>query len=407
MATFKPVVFTTKNHIKSDGTTNLKIRVYHNKQSQYTPTPYYIEPGFMNPDGNISSFYPDADMLNYELGEIMQLHKKNFLQLGSSRTFKMSCSELKEILVSMSEQNTEFIDFVDFSNTVINNTVKEKTASWYRCSLESFKKFWKNNKINACDITAKKMREYKDYLEKNGMQPGGINNYMRGIRSLFNKCKDHHNKDDYDIILIPNKPFKNVDIPEYRRRRKNIPIETVKQIRDGNFDTERENFAKDMFMIMFYMMGINVNDLFNLKPPIYGRIEYERSKTNTRDNIYKFPLSIKIEPELKVLIDNYSSDGFLSNIKTKYTCSYNFMKAINIGLKRISEELNIPKITTNWARHSWASIARNKAKVPKADVDFCLGHVNNDYKMADIYIDIDYGICDDANRKVLNMLLDK
>ena len=103
MATFKPVVFTTKNHIKSDGTTNLKIRVYHNKRSQYIPTPYYIEPGFMNPDGNISSFYPDADMLNYELGEIMQLHKKNFLQLGSSRTFKMSCSELKEILVSMSD----------------------------------------------------------------------------------------------------------------------------------------------------------------------------------------------------------------------------------------------------------------------------------------------------------------
>lgn len=28
MATFKWVVFTTKNHIKSDGTTNIKIRVY-------------------------------------------------------------------------------------------------------------------------------------------------------------------------------------------------------------------------------------------------------------------------------------------------------------------------------------------------------------------------------------------
>lgn len=41
-----------------------------------------------------------------------------------------------------------------------------------------------------------------------------------------------------------------------------------------------------------------------------------------------------------------------------------------------------------------ASLARNKAGIPKADIDFCLGHVNNDYKMADIYIDIDYSICD-------------
>ncbi|MEA4949837.1 MAG: phage integrase SAM-like domain-containing protein [Petrimonas sp.] len=404
MATFKPIVFSAKEHLKNDGTKNIKIRIYHNKQSQYLPTPYYIEPGFLGLDGNISSFYPDSDMLNYELGEIMQLHKKNFLQLGVSRTSKMSCSELKEILQSMSEQKSDYIDFVDFANTLIDNTTKEKTASWYRCSLESFKKFWKANRINACDITANRMREYKDYLEKNGMQPGGINNYMRGIRSLFNKCKNHHNREDYDIILIPNKPFKNVDIPEYRRQRKNIPIETVKQIRDGIFETERENFAKDMFMMMFYLMGINVNDLFNLRTPVGGRIEYERSKTNTKDNIYKFPLSIRIEPELKILIDKYSTNGFLSDIKMKYSCSYNFMKAINIGLKRICEELNIPKITTNWARHSWASIARNKAKVPKADVDFCLGHVNNDYKMADIYIDIDYGISDDANRKVLDLL---
>lgn len=404
MATFKPIVFSAKEHLKNDGTKNIKIRIYHNKQSQYLPTPYYIEPGFLGPDGNISSFYPDSDMLNYELGEIMQLHKKNFLQLGVSRTSKMSCSELKEILQSMSEQKSDYIDFVDFANTLIDNTTKEKTASWYRCSLESFKKFWKANRINACDITANRMREYKDYLEKNGMQPGGINNYMRGIRSLFNKCKNHHNREDYDIILIPNKPFKNVDIPEYRRQRKNIPIEMVKQIRDGIFETERENFAKDMFMMMFYLMGINVNDLFNLRTPVGGRIEYERSKTNTKDNIYKFPLSIRIEPELKILIDKYSTNGFLSDIKMKYSCSYNFMKAINIGLKRICEELNIPKITTNWARHSWASIARNKAKVPKADVDFCLGHVNNDYKMADIYIDIDYGISDDANRKALDLL---
>ena len=404
MATFKPVVFTTKNHIKSDGTTNIKIRIYHNKQSQYLPTPYYIELGYLGLDGNISSFYPESDMMNYELGEIIQKHKKNFLQLGSSRTSKMSCAELKEILSSMSEQKSEYIDFVEFCNNIIDNTTKETTASWYRCSLTSLKKFWKSEKINVCDITANRMREYQDYLVKNGMQPGGINNYMRGIRSLYNKCKDHHNKEDYDIIVIPNTPFKRVQIPEYRRRRKNLQVEIIKSIRDKHYDTERENFARDMFLMMFYLMGINVNDLFNLQPPIVGRIEYERSKTNTKDNIYKFPLSIKIEPELKYLIDKYSSNGFLSDIKSKYTCSYNFMKAINIGLKRICEKLNIPKITTNWARHSWASIARNKAKIPKADVDFCLGHVNNDYKMADIYIEIDYSICDDANRKVLDLL---
>jgi hypothetical protein len=81
------------------------------------------------------------------------------------------------------------------------------------------------------------------------------------------------------------------------------------------------------------------------------------------------------------------------------------MRAVNVGLKDICQNLKLDcNVTTNWARHSWASLARNKANVPKADIDFCLGHVNNDYKMADIYIDIDYGICDRANRAVLNLL---
>jgi hypothetical protein len=66
--------------------------------------------------------------------------------------------------------------------------------------------------------------------------------------------------------------------------------------------------------------------------------------------------------------------------------------------------LEYPKITTNWARHTWASLARNKAGISKADIDFCLGHVNNDYKMADIYIEIDYSIYDEVNRKVLDLL---
>ena len=84
------------------------------------------------------------------------------------------------------------------------------------------------------------------------------------------------------------------------------------------------------------------------------------------------------------------------------------MKAVNKGLEQIADELNLHcKLTTNWIRHSWASVARNKAGVAKADVDFCLGHVNNDYKMADIYIDIDYSICDKANRAVLDLLQKK
>ena len=50
MATFKAVIFHGGRHLKKDGTTNIKVRIYHNGSAQYIPTEYFIEPDFMNAD---------------------------------------------------------------------------------------------------------------------------------------------------------------------------------------------------------------------------------------------------------------------------------------------------------------------------------------------------------------------
>ena len=400
-------------HIKSDGTKNIKVRIYHNKSSQYISTPYYVEEKYLK-DGVVSGEYRDSELLNFELGNLIQKCRSICLKLGTERSSRMSCSEIKEQIIAAMEPDYEYIDFVSFANKIIEKTEKEKTKEWYQSSLNALIWFYGRNKIDVRDITAQRMNELKERLATGGingkpMSPGGISNYLRGIRSLFNKAKDHYNNVDYDIIRIPNDPFSSkVKIPKYRRSRKSLSVEDIKRIRDGQFSTARANMARDVFMIMFYMMGINVKDLYSIKNTIRGRLEYERSKTETEDNIYRFPLSIRIEPELAILVKKYSDIAFLSYFRRQY-CDYrNFMRAVNKGLETISDELHLCcRITTNWARHSWASIARNRAGVPKADIDFCLGHVNNDYKMADIYIDIDYSIFDKSNRAVLDLLSEK
>lgn len=72
MATFKAIVLAGNSHLKSDGTKNIKIRIYHNKASQYVSTPYYIQEDYLGKDGVIASGYRDADLLNYELGNLIQ-----------------------------------------------------------------------------------------------------------------------------------------------------------------------------------------------------------------------------------------------------------------------------------------------------------------------------------------------
>jgi len=407
MATFKPVVFKTGKNVKSDGTTNIKIRVYHNKESQYIPTEYYIEPNYMGDDGSILAFHPGADLFNFQLGEIIQKYRKVGLQLGAERSSKMSCSEYRDYITQATQPGFDFIDFVKFSEEHIIKTKKKKTAEWYQQSLDSFVWYYGKSKIDARDITRLKIREWMEQLHVAGqtgrpLENGSISNYVRGLRVLYNECKKKYNNPDHNIIRIPNEPF-NLEIPVYRKKRRNLTVEKIILVRDFVPDFPRTEMARDVFMMQFYLMGINIGDLYKLREPCFGRVEYERSKTNTDNNTDPILMSIRVEPELKILFEKYSKDSFISELK-KYSDTDSFRSSINKGIKVIGKIIGVPQISTNWARHSWASIARNRAKIPVADIDLCLGHSSRNHRMADIYIETEYSIFDEANRKVLDLL---
>jgi hypothetical protein len=59
-------------------------------------------------------------------------------------------------------------------------------------------------------------------------------------------------------------------------------------------------------------------------------------------------------------------------------------------------------LSTYYARHSWATIARNKCKISKSDIGECLNHADPDRKTADVYIEKDWSFIDEANRKVIS-----
>ena len=112
-------------------------------------------------------------------------------------------------------------------------------------------------------------------------------------------------------------------------------------------------------MLMFYLIGINAIDLFNLKQIVDGRIEYKREKTG---KLY----SIKVEPEAMEIINRYKGNKFLLN--TLETNDYNYRKymaAMNRGLQKLGNferkglggkkirDILFPDITSYWARHKW------------------------------------------------------
>lgn len=84
----------------------------------------------------------------------------------------------------------------------------------------------------------------------------------------------------------------------------------------------------------------------------------------------------------------------------RYANASNFNKNINKGLHSIADILGIPHFDFYSARHTWASIARNKLGIDKYTIHEALNHVS-DLDITDIYIQKDYTNINKANAKVM------
>ena len=164
-----------------------------------------------------------------------------------------------------------------------------------------------------------------------------------------------------------------------------------------------------MFMLMFYMIGINAVDLFLSRPYAIanGRLEYTRAKTK---RLY----SIKVEAEASDLIEKYKGKDFLINIMDGRANYVDFLHRMDKALKQIGPVQRqgrggkkirtplFPELSQYWCRHTWATIAA-ELDIPKETIAAALGHGGN--SVTDIYINFDMRKVDEANRRVIDYVL--
>ena len=89
------------------------------------------------------------------------------------------------------------------------------------------------------------------------------------------------------------------------------------------------------------------------------------------------------------------------NFYHQYSTANNFNRAINMGLKEIGRILKIDDLEFYAGRHSWATLAVNKVGIDKYTVHAALNHIDEAMKVTDIYIERDFEVENEANRKVL------
>lgn len=421
MATFKAVVLKGEKHLKSDNTTNIKIRITHKQKVDYISTVYYFNPDRFK---NGSATGDNAKFVNERLADLLLIYNQRYLQLGNMAE-NMTVKELKTAIM---KEKAEEIDFLKFAEDYQKQLIKEDKQGSERAVrglLANLKKY--RGKLYFTDITAGFLEGFEDDLKKKGVGVGGIETYMSRLRVIFNRGKKKYNDEDRGVILIKHNPFSKYIVTKPREKGKPrgkaknncLSLTQLNQLKQYNPVTRREELAQTIFFLMICLIGPNTKDLYELpKPNKAGRIVYSRSKTGK-------DFEIKLEPEAAELVKKYKGKETLIAAIENYKHYLDFQKAVNTGLKSICKIIRKQetekikkagedyapdwpeKITSNWARHTWATIARNDCRISKDDVALCLGHEDDENQVTDQYINYDYSIIDEANRKVIDLVFGK
>lgn len=393
-----------KRSKKKDGTYPIKIYLRHNREILIATGYSCEESEFAN--GLLSKRHDNYKVKNAKLKSMLSMVEMEMISMSASGKLEdMTDKELKSHLQdklfgkvsdSLKEKKKRFTDFLnEFLETKTNaGTIRTYITTRYNieaydpnCTFDTMDKNW--------------LMSFDKWMASRDLSVNYRAFNFRNIRSVFNYAIDN----DYTTLY----PFRKFKIKQEETYKRSMNIDQLRKLMNYECEEYQKKY-RDLFMLMFYLIGINAGDLLTLKHEnLYnGRIEYHRMKTN------KY-YSIKVEPEAMEIIERYKGEEYLLSFMDGNKTYKDILKQMNNQLKLIGKverkglggkktrEPEFPEISSYWSRHTWATIAAD-LDIPVETISMALGHKAG-YKITNVYIKFNHKKIDEANRKVIDHLL--
>lgn len=263
---------------------------------------------------------------------------------------------------------------------------RKNTVKIYSGSRDKVVLFGKDLPLD--DIDKRWLMDFDGYMDREGLSVNSRSIHLRNTRAVFNYAIDEGYTTNY--------PFRKFQIKSEETRKRSLTVDELIRLRDYPCDKSESKY-RDLFMLMFYLIGINGVDLFGDCVIEKGRLEYRRAKTG---KLY----SIRLEPEAVEIINRYAGDGKVVAVPEENGDYGYFVQRMSRVLKRIGKEKGgdslFPGLSSYWARHTWATIAAS-LDIPKETISAALGHEIGS-PITSIYIRLDQKKVDEANRMVID-----
>lgn len=401
MPTFKATI--RKQQLRRDGKFPVSIRVTHNRASVYVPTGLYIsnkqinkhfeiKDHFIIERTNITIRQYEQKLLTLDTEEMREMPVKTIAAILTRTNKKVSYSYYCEKLIAQDAKKwsalknalliAKQLGYDELMLSDIDRTFVERLRAY----------------IDTREIpVSKKMGETRMKKISSRMK----NEYMMRLHQVYKMIV----LDLGDLAREQTKgdPFVGMKMWKKDAPKKGaVPIEDLRAFFAYKPKYEKEVLAQDMMKMSFCLGGMNLGDLILMRKENYDGtyLKYQRNKTKDvrADGAWT---AIKIQPEIEDLVEKYKAkEGerlFDFGVEWKRTTSRN----IGMTVDRMCEHAGIPHYYPYLFRHTVASIARNKFRYSRDDVGMLLNH-RGPATVDDVYIDDDFSINDEMNRKILD-----
>lgn len=395
MTTFSIVIVPTKR--LANGKHRIRIAVAHQAQTRYIATPFILDSISQLKKGRVVR-HENAAQINLCLQRTINEY---ILILSSIKhANQLTCTQLIHSI--QEEERKKYLTFDVIAKEFLSTLQSEsriKSYKLYKTAISHFNLFLKKeHDIPLEQIRPSHIHQYQDFLEKRELSSTTVRIYLTLIKVILNYAIK------MDYIHYKVHPFAACILPSSRIRNLDLTVDELKSLRDVSLKEQNLLIVRDLFMLTYYLGGINLKDLldyhFEENNLILSYIRHKTYRTKHGENEIVF----SIQPEAQQIISKYRTDkGFLKfgpyeSYNKVYSLIYRY-------LTRIAREAGITSSISYYsARKSFAQHGYNIG-IQIETIEYCIGHSMKSNRPIGNYIRVMRSHADIAMRRIFDELL--
>lgn len=385
MATINLSVLKTRQTTK--GAYIIYVSINHKRETRYIATDYQIDDLYQFDKGKIVC-RKDAGVMNKRLGYVVAEYKEKLNEIKDHD--KYTCTQIKSILEGKNKQQA--ITIKEYMSDRIERLKKKGRKSYAKMNEYTLEKV-----LSVLgDITLESLSPTEISKLEKGMD--GLSNATKQMRLAHLKaCVNEAIKEGF--VKYEINPFSYTKMPKSQARLLDITISEFVQIRDLQTSQKKLTLAKDIFLLSFYLGGMNLADI--VKADFSGTtIKYIRQKTENKKEGEKL-IAFTIPDCAKPIIKKYIQRSGRLDFGYKFTYS-NFQCYLNNCLKKLAKETGIENNFCFYsARKTFSQFAFDLG-IKTEIIEYCIGQSMKENRPIYNYIRIMQKQADAAIMRVID-----